>query len=121
MTLIFDFDFCLTDLVYQLGMDFLRGHLVEAVTPRHRLEVTLKMLQHIDFNADFRISLDLMQKWCTIYPDLSNKIRIVVDLDRPGTCSSDLESRNTLRQHARDLAAQIASEVQTEAGATDTG
>ena len=47
-------------------MDFLRGHLVEAVTPRHRLEVTLKMLQHIDFNADFRISLDLMQKWCTV-------------------------------------------------------
>ena len=110
-----------TDLVYQLGMDFLRGHLVEAVTPRHRLEVTLKMLQHIDFHADFRISLDLMQKWCTIYPDLSNKIRIVVDLDRPGTCSSDLESRNNLRQHARDLAAQIASEVQTDTGATDTG
>ena len=51
-----------TDLVYQLGMDFLRGHLVEAVTPRHRLEVTLKMLQHIDFHADFRISLDLIPK-----------------------------------------------------------
>ena len=51
-----------TDLVYQLGMDFLRGHLVEAVTPRHRLEVTLKMMQHIDSHDDFRISLNLMQK-----------------------------------------------------------
>ena len=48
-------------------MDFLRGQLVEAVTPRHRLEVTLKMLQHIDSHDDFSIILDLLQKWCTIY------------------------------------------------------
>ena len=37
-----------THLVYPLGKDFLRGHLVEAVTPRHRIVETLKALQNID-------------------------------------------------------------------------
>ena len=36
------------DLVHTLGTDFLRGHLVEAVTTQHRMDVTAKVLYHLD-------------------------------------------------------------------------
>ena len=53
---------------YETGFDFLRGNLIEAVTPRHRLEVTLKALQHLDARVDFYVNYSNVEKWCSIYP-----------------------------------------------------
>ena len=58
------------DLVHTLGTDFLRGHLVEAVTTQHRLDVTAKVLYHLDARADLRVDMSALDRWSAVYPRL---------------------------------------------------
>ena len=58
------------DLVHTLGTDFLRGHLVEAVTTQHRLDVTAKVLYHFDARADLRVDMSALDRWSAVYPRL---------------------------------------------------
>ena len=99
----------------------MRGNLIEAVTLRHRLEVTLKALHHLDARGDFHVNFSSVDKWCSIYPTLLSLIHIYVDLDQLGVCFSNRESRQRLCWHARDLAAQLAAEAREDKCERDSG
>ena len=109
------------DLVYDLGQRFLKGQVVKAVTARHRLEITLRALQHVDASHEFRVNCSLVDRWCSIYPALQPLIFLFVDCDQPGSCFSDRASCDRLREHIKLLVAEIAESAESAPLQHETG
>ena len=109
------------DLVYEVGTEYLRGHLIEAVTDTHRIQVTTRALQHLDTFADYRVHHASVERWCTIYPALRDLIMVVVDISTPGCCYSDHDSTARVREHLRILLAEQAETAKDPKGASETG
>ena len=109
------------DLVYEVGTDYMRGLLIEAVTVQHRIQVTTRTLQHLDTDGDYRVHYASVERWCTIYPALRDMITVVIDISTPGCCYSDLASATRVREQLRLLLAEQAETAKDPKGASETG
>ena len=67
------------------------------------------------------LTIPMLTNGAAFTPPLLSLIHIYVDLDRPGVCFSDRESRHRLCWHARDLAAQLAAEAREDRSERDYG
>ena len=98
------------EITHATGTCFMKERIIEAQTTRHRLDVAIATLTHLQARADGRISRERVDRYCTIYPRLTDCITFIISGNELGLCRVDESSVAEVRRVVEELTRELEEE-----------